>query len=80
MRRSTRNPGGDRKTSAVCDCHDLGPLPALGLPDGEAPFLAPAKVPSMKASLMSIPPRSYRSFARACRIRWIVPSRDHCWK
>ena len=58
MRRSTRNPGGDRKTMAVCNCHDLGPLPALGLPDGEAPFLAPAKVPSMKASVRSIPPRS----------------------
>lgn len=58
MRRSTRNPGGDRKTMAVCDCHDLGPLAALRFPDGEAPFLAPAKVPSMKASLMSIPPRS----------------------
>ena len=58
MRRSTRNPGGDRKTSAVCDRHDLCALPPLGLPDGEAPFLAPAKVPSMKASVMSIPPRS----------------------
>src|SRR5512145_1275042 len=54
MRRSTRNPTGDRKTSAVCNCHDLGPLPALGFSDGRAPFLAPAKVPSMNASLMSI--------------------------
>jgi hypothetical protein len=58
MRRSTRNPGGDRKTMAVCDRHDLCALPPLGLPDGEAPFLGPAKVPSMKASVMSIPPRS----------------------
>ena len=58
MRRSTRDPAGDRKTSAVCNCHDLGPLPALRLPDAGAPSLAPAKVPSMKASLMSIPPRS----------------------
>jgi hypothetical protein len=57
MRRSTRNPGGDRKTMAVCDRHDLCALAALGFPDGEAPFLAPAKVPSMKASVMSIPPR-----------------------
>ena len=65
MRRSTRNPCGDRKTMAVCDCHDLGPLSALRLPDGEAPFLAPAKVPSMKASLRSIPPRWWRSSARA---------------
>jgi hypothetical protein len=58
MRRSTRDPCGDRKTMAVCDCHDLGPLAALRLPDGGAPFLAPAKVPSMKASLMSMAPRS----------------------
>jgi hypothetical protein len=58
MRRSTCNPTGDRKTSAVCDGHDLRPLAPLGLSDGEAPFLAPAKVPSMKASVMSIRPRS----------------------
>ena len=57
MRRSTRNPDGDRKTMAVCDCHDLRPLPPLRFPDARAPFLAPAKVPSMNASLMSIPPR-----------------------
>jgi hypothetical protein len=57
MRRSTCNPTGDRKTRAVCDCHDLGPLPPLGFADAEPPFLAPAKVPSMKASRMSMPPR-----------------------
>ncbi len=35
MRRSTRNPGGDRKTMAVCDCHDLGPrpVPKVGGPE-----------------------------------------------
>ena len=58
MRRSTRNPGGDRKTMAVCDRHDLCALAALRFPDGRAPFLAHAKVPSMKASVMSIPPLS----------------------
>jgi len=58
MWRSTGNPTGDRKTSAVCNCHDLGPLPALRLSDARAPVLAPAKVPSMKASVMSSPPRS----------------------
>jgi hypothetical protein len=57
MRRSTCNPTGDRKTSAVCDCHDLGPLPPLGLPDAEPPFLAPAKEPSMKTSRRPMPPR-----------------------
>jgi len=55
--RSTRNPGGDRKTRAVCNGHDLGPLAFLGLSDGRAPFLAPEKVPSMNASVMSIRPR-----------------------
>ena len=58
MRRSTGNPCGDRKTMAVRNCHDLGPLAALGLPDGGPPFFAPAKEPSIKASLISIPPRS----------------------
>jgi hypothetical protein len=80
MRRSTCDPCGDRKTMAVCDCHDLGPLPALRLSDGEAPFLAPAKVPSMKASLRSMAPRAYRSSAKARRIRFSVPSRVQCWK
>ncbi len=55
--RSTSNPGGDRKTRAVCNGHDLGPLAFLGFPDGRAPFLAPEKVPSMNASVMSSRPR-----------------------
>ncbi len=58
MWRSTCNPDGDRKTRAVCNGQDLGPLAPLRFSDGRAPFLAPAKVPSMKASVMSIPPRS----------------------
>jgi hypothetical protein len=40
--------------------------------------LAPAKVPSMKHSVTSIPPRSYKSRARAWRTRSRVPSRHHC--
>ena len=55
--RSTRDPDGDRKTRAVCNGHDLGPLAFLGLSDGSAPFLAPEKVPSMNASVMSMRPR-----------------------
>ena len=55
--RSTRNPGGDRKTRAVCNGHDLGALAFLGFPDGRPPFLAPEKVPSMNASVMSMRPR-----------------------
>lgn len=30
MRASTRDPHGDRKTSAVCHCHELPPLAPLG--------------------------------------------------
>lgn len=58
VRRSTCDANGDWKTKRVCDCHDLGSLAALRLSDGEAPFLAPAKEPSMKASERSMPPRS----------------------
>src|SRR5262249_28058196 len=57
MRRSTFDPNGERKTMAVCNCHDLGPLAALRFSDGGPPFFAPAKVPSMNASLGSSPPR-----------------------
>src|SRR5688572_25800244 len=32
VRGSTLDMYGDRKTSAVCDCHDLGPLAPLGFP------------------------------------------------
>jgi len=65
MRRSTCNPCGDRKTRAVCDRHDLCALAPPRLSDGGAPFLAPEKVPSMKHSLRSIPPRLCRCSARA---------------
>jgi hypothetical protein len=80
MRRSTRDPTGDRKTSAVRDRHDLGAFATLRLSDGSAPFFAGANVPSMKDSVMSILPRSYRSSASACSTRSSVPSRDHSWK
>lgn len=38
----TCDSNGERKTTAVCDCHDLGPLAFAGGPDAEAPFFAPA--------------------------------------
>ena len=65
MRRSTGCATGDRKTRAVCHCHDLGPFAPLGLPNSSAPFLAGAKVPSIKHSDTSSPPRSLRSWANA---------------
>ena len=49
----TCDSNGERKTSTVCDCHDLGAFPFAGEADGGAPFFAPAKVASMKASVKS---------------------------
>ena len=80
MRRSTGHVHGERKTAAVCDCHDLAALAPLGLSDVEPPFLAPAKEPSIKASERSMPPRSSRSFTSVARISWKTPARVHCWK
>lgn len=75
----TCDTNGERKTSTVCDCHDLGAFPLAGEPDGEAPFFAPAKVASMNASLKSYPPAAASSWARWRRIRYIVPDRAQSW-
>ena len=66
-RRSAFRPSGDRKTIAVNDCHDLGSLAPLCLPDLAPPFFAETKVPSIKHSSRLSPPRSRRSLARATR-------------
>jgi hypothetical protein len=63
--RSACDADGERKTSAVCSCHDLGPLPALRFPDAGPPFFAPLKEASTKPSFRSNPPRSLRSIASA---------------
>lgn len=78
--RSTCHVCGDRNTSSVRDCHDLGALATLRLADSKTPFFAGTKVPSMKASRMSIPPRSYRSSASSWAMRRKTPWRTHCWK
>jgi hypothetical protein len=75
VRRGRRDGNGDRKTSAVCNGHDLGPLAPLGFADVAPFFLALAKEPSMNVSLRSIPPRACRSAASALRTRRRVPSR-----
>ena len=67
MWRSTSNPYGDRKAMAVRNCHDLGPFASLCWTNATAPLFALAKVPSMKASLRSIPPRDSISATRALR-------------
>jgi hypothetical protein len=79
MGRSAFNVSGDRKTSSVCDCHDLGALAALCLADSKTPFFAGTKVPSIKASRISIPPRSYRSCASSWAMSWKTPCLTHCW-
>ena len=56
-------PYGDRKTMSVCEGHDLGAFTALSRSNITPPFLALAKVPSRKHSVMSIFPRSRRSTA-----------------
>ena len=68
MRASTCDAYGDRKTSAVCHCHDLRTFAPLGLSHPKAPFFAITKVPSMKHSWRSRPPRSLRSWASARKI------------
>jgi hypothetical protein len=79
MGRSAFNVSGDRKTSSVCDGHDLGAFAALCLADSKTPFFAGTKVPSMNASRISIPPRSYRSCASSWAMRRKTPNRTHCW-
>ena len=80
MRRSRRRVDGDRKTSAVCHCHELRTLAPLGLSDFCAPFLATMNVPSMKHSDNSKSPRWRRSSAKVSSARARRPSLHHCWK
>jgi len=79
MGRSAFNVSGDRKTRSVCDGHDLGAFAALCLADSKTPFFAGAKLPSIKASRISIWPRSYRSSTSSSAMRLKTPSLTHCW-
>ena len=79
MGRSAFNMNSGRKTRSVCDCHDLGALAALRLADSKTPFFAGAKLPSIKASRMSIWPRSYRSSTNSCAMRLKTPCSTHRW-
>lgn len=69
----------DRKSCALTDTHDLCALSAFSLPNARPPFLADANVPSMKHSLTSMPPRSFKSLAKAWSIFSNVPSFTHFW-
>ncbi len=79
MWRSAFNVSGDRKTRSVCDCHDLGAFAAFCLADSKTPFFAGAKLPSIKASRISIWPRSCRSATSSCAMRLKTPKPTHCW-
>src|ERR1700687_2044973 len=63
MRRSAGHVHGERKTMAVCDCHDFAAFTTLCRADTRAPFFAPLKLASMKDSLRSSFPRSRKSSA-----------------
>jgi hypothetical protein len=80
IRRSAGHVHGDRKTMAVCDCHDFAAFAAFCRADTRAPFFAELKLASMKASLRSSFPRSRRSSASVCSKRSNSPERCHCWK
>src|SRR5215469_2176695 len=70
----------DRKTIAIGNGHDLGSFSSLGFAHAGSPFFAGAKLPSMKASSRSNPPRLRRSSARASSTPRMIPERTHCWK
>jgi hypothetical protein len=79
MRRSIRRVNGERKTRAICHCHELRTLAPLGLSNPEAPFLAETNVPSIKHSERSNLPRLCKSSAKASRMRRKVPSLTQSW-
>jgi hypothetical protein len=80
MRRSTFNGYGDRKTSAICHCHELCTFAPLGLSHPAAPFLATTKLPSMKHSVKSSLPRSLTSFTNVLNNCSNTPELRHSWK
>lgn len=80
MRASRFSVSGERKTSAVCHCHELRALTPLGLSHSRSPFLATTNVPSMKHSLISSPPLCFRSSAKASSTLASVSSLTHDWK
>lgn len=80
MRRSTFNGYGDRKTSAICHCHELCTLAPLGFSHPATPFFAMTKLPSMKHSVRSSLPRFLTSFTRARNTSSKIPAWTHSWK
>jgi hypothetical protein len=78
-RRSALDRYGERKTVISGDSDDLRALAATGGADGEAPFLALAKVASTNASSRFSRPRSCRCRASIFSASSSFPLRIHCW-
>lgn len=79
VRRSTRRVNGERKTKAVCHCHEFRTFAPLGLSHLQAPFLADTNVPSIKVSDKSNLPRSSKSWAKVSNTLRSLPSLTHAW-
>ena len=77
MWRSRSRVHGEWKTRSVCNNHELRTFAPLGLSNFGAPFFATVKVPSMKHSVRSMPPRSSRSLASASSILRSTPAFTH---
>ena len=80
VRRSRFRENGERKTKAVCHCHEFRTLAPLGFSHTKAPFLAEANVPSMKVSDKSSLPRVCKSSAKVSRTFFSLPSLTQLWK
>jgi len=78
VRRSAFDTNGERKTVIIGESDDFRPFAALGRPDREAPFFAPVKEASMKASSSCNLPRARNSSARTRKMGSSLPSRTHC--
>src|SRR5476649_895825 len=69
---------GDWKAMSVSNCHDFAAFPSLGVTHFGAPFLAAEKLPSMKHSERSSPPRLCKSLAKPCSTASITPCLRQC--
>ena len=78
-RRSAVDRYGERKTVTSGDSDDLRALAATGGTNGEAPFLALAKVASTNASSRLSFPCWYRCRASRFSASSSFPFRTHCW-
>jgi hypothetical protein len=77
VRRSAFDTNGERKTVIIGESDDFRSLAAFGGPDREAPFFAPVKEASMKASSSCNFPRACNSSASPRKMSSSLPSFTH---